>query len=261
MTTGAVVLRQPFGGMGKSAFGPGIKAGGPNYVAQLMSFRQSGPLRGENQLANELLVDLEKHLGESIVASRVDAKVRKAISLAMRSFELAYEEEFGDVHDDFRLIGQDNLRRYLPVAEVRIRVHADDTPFELFARVCAAMTVGSRITVSYPHEFESEMITALANATETWAARIEFVEESDEDLARVIRDGHTDRVRYAGRDRVPELVRRAVGDTGIYVAAAPVIAAGRIELLWYLREQSISFDYHRYGTLGDRSAEQRAETL
>ena len=31
-TTGAVVLRQPFGGMGKSAFGPGIKAGGPNYV-------------------------------------------------------------------------------------------------------------------------------------------------------------------------------------------------------------------------------------
>ena len=35
-TVGAVVLRQPFGGMGKSAFGPGIKAGGPNYVAQFM---------------------------------------------------------------------------------------------------------------------------------------------------------------------------------------------------------------------------------
>ncbi|MEJ2603473.1 MAG: bifunctional proline dehydrogenase/L-glutamate gamma-semialdehyde dehydrogenase, partial [Gammaproteobacteria bacterium] len=38
VTTGAVVLRQPFGGFGKSAFGPGIKAGGPNYVAQLMDF-------------------------------------------------------------------------------------------------------------------------------------------------------------------------------------------------------------------------------
>ncbi|HBV64507.1 MAG TPA: proline dehydrogenase, partial [Rhodopirellula sp.] len=37
-TTGAIVLRQPFGGMGRSAFGPGIKAGGPNYVAQLMKF-------------------------------------------------------------------------------------------------------------------------------------------------------------------------------------------------------------------------------
>ena len=31
-TTGAIVLRQPFGGMGKSSVGPGIKAGGPNYV-------------------------------------------------------------------------------------------------------------------------------------------------------------------------------------------------------------------------------------
>ena len=35
-TTGAIVLRQPFGGMGKSSVGPGIKAGGPNYVVPLM---------------------------------------------------------------------------------------------------------------------------------------------------------------------------------------------------------------------------------
>src|SRR5512139_3894903 len=38
VTTGAIVLRQPFGGMGKSSFGPGMKAGGPNYVAQFMDF-------------------------------------------------------------------------------------------------------------------------------------------------------------------------------------------------------------------------------
>ncbi|MEM9658634.1 MAG: aldehyde dehydrogenase family protein, partial [Planctomycetota bacterium] len=35
-TTGAIVLRQPFGGMGKSCYGPGLKAGGPNYVIPLM---------------------------------------------------------------------------------------------------------------------------------------------------------------------------------------------------------------------------------
>ena len=40
-TTGAIVLRQPFGGMGKSAFGPGLKAGGPNYVAQFMDFTET----------------------------------------------------------------------------------------------------------------------------------------------------------------------------------------------------------------------------
>src|SRR5699024_4293753 len=37
-TTGAIVLRQPFGGMGRSSVGPGIKAGGPNYVVPLMQF-------------------------------------------------------------------------------------------------------------------------------------------------------------------------------------------------------------------------------
>ena len=40
-TTGAIVHRQPFGGMGKSAFGAGIKAGGPNYTAQFMRFVDS----------------------------------------------------------------------------------------------------------------------------------------------------------------------------------------------------------------------------
>src|SRR5437762_218590 len=40
-TTGAIVLRQPFGGMGKSCIGPGIKAGGPNYVAQFMTFEET----------------------------------------------------------------------------------------------------------------------------------------------------------------------------------------------------------------------------
>ena len=41
----------------------------------------------------------------------------------------------------------------------------------------------------------------------------------------------------------------------------PVVAEGRIELLWYLREQSISDDYHRYGNLGDRRNEVRRPVL
>ena len=36
-----------------------------------------------------------------------------------------------------------------------------------------------------------------------------------------------------------------------------ILAVGRIELLWYLSEQSLSIDYHRYGNLGDRAAENR----
>ena len=32
---------------------------------------------------------------------------------------------------------------------------------------------------------------------------------------------------------------------------------GRVELLWYAQEQSISLNYHRYGNLGPRFEEQR----
>ena len=38
-------------------------------------------------------------------------------------------DEFGREHDDFRLVGQDNLRRYRPV-ELRIRVDPEDDAFD-----------------------------------------------------------------------------------------------------------------------------------
>src|SRR5437762_12989557 len=56
-TTGAIVLRQPFGGMSKSVFGPAIKAGGPNYVAQLMNFTDLDEPHSTESIANP---DLEK---------------------------------------------------------------------------------------------------------------------------------------------------------------------------------------------------------
>ena len=41
-TTGAVVLRQPFGGLGKSAIGTGRKVGVFNYVTQFMDVQEVG---------------------------------------------------------------------------------------------------------------------------------------------------------------------------------------------------------------------------
>lgn len=229
-TVGAIVLRQPFGGMGKSAFGPGLKAGGPNYVAQFMNFKEQG------------------------TADRNDACIKEA----MMWYRQAWKEEFSREHDHFRLIGQDNVRRYLPVKELRIRLHERDTAFDLFARVAAARTAGCRMTVSMPHEFTSAALTKLQETTDHWAATIEFIEETDEELAEALTRRETDRVRYAGADRVPMVVRRAAAETQIFIADAPVLAEGRVELLWYVQEQSLSFDYHRYGNLGARAGEERA---
>jgi RHH-type proline utilization regulon transcriptional repressor/proline dehydrogenase/delta 1-pyrroline-5-carboxylate dehydrogenase len=54
-TTGAVTLRQPFGGMGKSSLGMGMKAGSPKYVAQFMDYEETampeaGPLQNSSPL-------------------------------------------------------------------------------------------------------------------------------------------------------------------------------------------------------------------
>ena len=68
-----------------------------------------------------------------------------------------------------------------------------------------------------------------------------------------IRGGQVARVRYAAPERVPDTIRTAAAEALQYVADAPVSMHGRVELLWYLREQSISHVYHRYGNLGRRA--------
>jgi RHH-type proline utilization regulon transcriptional repressor/proline dehydrogenase/delta 1-pyrroline-5-carboxylate dehydrogenase len=187
-------------------------------------------------------------------------ELRRVIA-AMQSYHHAMREEFSKTHDHFHLVGQDNQRRYLPVRELRIRVHPGDSWFDVIARVCAAKVAGCRITVSTPVAHHAPVIPLLDELTQPWAGAIEFVEESDDGLSDVIRLGHTDRIRYAAADRVPRAVREAVIEHCIYIADAPVLMQGRIELLWYVQEQSICNDYHRYGNLGSRVNEPRTEPL
>jgi len=226
-TTGAVVLRQPFGGMGKSCFGPGMKAGGPNYVAQFMRF----------------------------TARPVQAPANR-IAAALASIEQACNEEFLVVHDHFRLLGQDNFRRYLPMSAMKIRIHQDDSDFEIAVRVAAAKAAGCEVVVSAPADRVPQVRAALDAMGGTIAARI--IPESDQDLAESIRAGSVARIRFAALDRVAAEVRSAAATNGTCVCDAPVVAEGRVELLWYVQEQSISLDYHRYGNLGSRATESRA---
>ena len=266
-TTGAIVLRQPFGGMGKSAFGPGIKAGGPNYVAQFLRFRAGDLPPAQVSIVDEEVSRIYGLLTDAVAQPRlvpgepfgVD-EIRR-LQRAIESYQAAWNDEFGRVHDEFQLVGQDNLRRYLAVDELRVRLDPRDAPWTLWARVAAARIAGCRVTVSSPHDLEYPALAALERITEMWGARIEFLEESDEELALAISEGHTQRVRYEGPDRAPESILRAVGDSGVWIARSPVLPVGRVELLWYLREQSISHDYNRYGNLGKRARESRRAVL
>ncbi len=295
-TSGAIVLRQPFGGMGKSAFGPGVKAGGPNYVVPLMRFEENQvtdqvippapspsaeragergdagtrfttspptPLRqGEgSREAVGHLISLRQALSSLHPLSPLTEADRTRLKAAIDSYAHWSTTEFSHAHDHFRLIGEDNFRRYLPIANLWVRVHPNDTPFEVIARASAARMAGCRVVISTPPELHGparDAVDLLDALTDSWAAAIEFVEESDAELAAAMKSGRVGRVRYTAPEHVPEAIRRASAESMVYVADAPPLAHGRIELLWYLQEQSLSRVYHRYGNLGRRATETRA---
>jgi len=271
-TVGAIVLRQPFGGVGRSSFGPGMKAGGPNYVAQFMKFEETDAGKpADEPLKNPQLELLREAIADESFATEVSLTPEKEIRVsagrlqrALRSYDHWWSEEFSREHDHLRLLGQDNIRRYRPFSEVRVRVTERDSLFEVFARVAAARATGARVLVSSaPANAKPDPVVDLLDAcTHDWAAAIEFVAETDEQLATRIRTmpAHTDeRIRFAAPDRVPAMLREAATESGVWLADEPVLAEGRVELLWYLREQSVSYDYHRYGNLGTRASEARHE--
>ena len=77
-----------------------------------------------------------------------------------------------------------------------------------------------------------------------------FCTESDKELS--VRLTEIDRVRYAHPDRVPQKIHQAAAKLGRHISRYVPLTEGRIEMLRYLREQSLSVDYHRYGNLGER---------
>src|SRR5262249_52302196 len=128
-------------------------------------------------------------------------------------------------------------------------------------RVMAAKTTGARVIVSVLSREEAIRGRGMSQMN-GFKGEVEFFVESDDALASHIAamPAHfTERIRFAAPDHVPQIVREAASRAGVYLADEPVQAEGRVELLWYLREQSVSYDYHRYGNLGARAADPRKE--
>jgi RHH-type proline utilization regulon transcriptional repressor/proline dehydrogenase/delta 1-pyrroline-5-carboxylate dehydrogenase len=242
--------------MGKSALGAGIKVGGPHYVTQFIEAEDAaapstGPLTRPQpllRLAQRWQLGLE---GERFGAETGD--MRKVI-LAIRSYLYHVEREFGRALDHVNLRGQDNVLRHLPVGTVAVRLHPADTLFDALARVAAVKATGNRLRVSVPKALDTPAARFLYGPEGLrLTGRDPVFQESDADLIAGM--PALDRIRYAAPGRVPPDVFAAAAATGFYIARAPVVMEGRIELLQYYRQQSVCTNYHRYGNLGDRAAE------
>jgi len=252
-TTGAIVLRQPFGGMGKSAFGNGIKAGGPNYAIQFMDCDEAGvPSAEEVQDSCEILSAINELVDDSELSHFKDDL--KKVQLAVKSYLYNYENEFSVEKDYFELRGQDNIVKYIPLGKIAVRIHSDDCLFSILARILAVNITGNELVVSINDGLDEEFVEFLSGSKlKNIMGNGEILFQSDEELCRLIPEVNT--IRYDSPEKVPDAVCKKAAETGFYISRTPVLSEGRIELLQYLREQSISYNYHRYGNLGRRGLE------
>jgi len=86
---------------------------------------------------------------------------------------------------------------------------------------------------------------AVAAATESEADLIECLRASSA-------EGGIERLRVL--DPVSLAVWVAAHEAGVAVLAAAVLAVGRLELRWYLREQTVARVVHRYGNVMEPAA-------
>ncbi|MEN1975418.1 proline dehydrogenase family protein [Cellulomonas sp. P4] len=132
--TGAVVQRQPFGGWKASVVGPGAKAGGPSYVAQLGTWSDA----------------------PDVAALDDDAWV----AWAQQDDARWWASEFGASHDPSGLAAEENTLRYRPVPHLTVRVGADARERDVRRVLTAARTAGVGATVSRAADESDEAFAA-----------------------------------------------------------------------------------------------------
>jgi RHH-type proline utilization regulon transcriptional repressor/proline dehydrogenase/delta 1-pyrroline-5-carboxylate dehydrogenase len=186
--TGAIVRRQPFGGCKESSFGPGFKAGGPNYLLGFMT-------------------PLEKP----------DRK---------ETYEKQWTDFFNKDLDESQILGQDNFLKYIPQTKMAFRIQSSDNSNDIERILKAAKICGTHLDVS------------------------DCNKETEDQFIKRIGQGAIKRVRMISAPS--EKLKIALAEAACNIIEGPVVSDGRIELTHYLRELSVSIDYHRYGNLGVR---------
>lgn len=197
--------------------------------------RREAGLRVNVNILGEALLGEDEPASPQCLLNALAKRV-PSIEPALRSYTQHAHDEFHAEHDHLRLLGQDNLRRYRPIHRLCICLHEDDSDHEIAARLGAAIAIGCTASITGP-------------GAEEWSEFAEVVAGPD--------PNQFDRLRYAAPSRVPEAIRRVANEACVYIADTPVLNEGRLELLWYTEEQSLSHDYHRYGNLGARANEKR----
>jgi len=176
-----------------------------------------------------------------------DEQAKALLRASAASYALAWKNHFSREHDPMRILGERNVFRYRPCRRVLVRAETASPAGRLALQqvLLAALTCDVPLTVSLsrgePWPWLGEHVAAAAGV------------ESEADLIEHLRSaGDVERLRVL--DPVSLAVRAAAHEAGVAVIDAPALATGRLELRWYLREQTIARVVHRYGNVMEPAA-------
>ncbi|TLD87769.1 aldehyde dehydrogenase family protein [Helicobacter sp. MIT 03-1614] len=239
-TTGAIVLRQPFGGVKKSAIGFGRKVGIYNYVTQFLHISQDeADMNVKENVLSKTLAELSLKLD-----SHLKAELQKAILMA-KSYTYHYENEFSQSKDYVQIRGEDNLFSYTPIKSLALRISADDSLSDILSVLIAGKISGVRVYLSYEKNENLDFIQKELRIFE-----FESKKENEFEFSKTI--ANFERIFYYGKpDRQNPIYQQAALNAKIIKRDKPLIN-GHFELLYYFNEKSLSISYHRYGNLGAR---------
>jgi len=162
---------------------------------------------------------------------------------AVDSYIKNFKSEFSKETDIHHLMGEKNTFRYLPLKKMILRVQNTDNLCDIFMVLAAANIVKTPIKVSI--SAEDYKLEVLKKSTENLCP---LIVQSEKEFLNDIEK--YERIRTCNNQLSDEFFLKAA-KTGKHIATAKPLIEGRIELLHYVKEQSIAFEYHRYGSITD----------
>lgn len=230
--TGAIVQRQPFGGWKRSSVGPSTKAGGPNYILSLTNWKSSRSTASaeiRNKSVNELLA----------IAQLTDFSDTEMESLvrAAKSDQAALTETFSNATDPSNLDSERNVLRYRR-SDCMLRIQDTAGSQETMRALSVALILGNLDVSAF--ELDKNVITLLKKS----GVRV-AIEDQDTFERRLAASPR--RVRLVGG--APEIdAESAFSNCDVAVYSHELTESGRIELLPFFKEQSVTVTGHRFGT-------------
>ena len=226
--TGAIVRRQPFGGCKASGFGSGAKAGGPNYVQQFAIPAQLELPKEKGALPGALIP-----LIATLRAFPLTEDERQTWKISAENYA-HWAKILKKAVDPSKILGQENSFYHVSLEKAYVRVEKEVKWLSLLQVIAACVICKTPLHVSTSSPLP--LLPPLSGVSVK-------VEEEGELLEKNPR-----RIRLLGSPSATFL--QAAAERAVIFQQREVLASGKYELLHYLREVSVSADYHRYGFIG-----------